>query len=228
MVDKFYDQENGGFFYTSADHEELFGRTKQAFDQPMPSPNAIAIRCLLAVGDTDRARKSLESFTGWMERAPTATEALFVSAMDFLALEAELAPDTAVIEVVEAPAIAKPPAKEVEIKLSAREIVADSDGRGSGKVVIEVPEGFHINTSEPPARWLVPTKLDIRPVTGVVAYPPASNDRYEGRVEIPFTAELPNGESGADFEIVVTYQACTESECLLPQEKVLNAVVVKG
>jgi DsbC/DsbD-like thiol-disulfide interchange protein len=67
--------------------------------------------------------------------------------------------------------------------------------------------------------------VDVQPVSAEVQYPPARNDRYEGRVEIPFKVRLPENEQGADFEIKVSYQACTESECLLPQEKRLNGVV---
>ena len=234
MIELFYDEKEGGFFYTSDRHEDLFGRTKQGFDQPMPSANAIAIRCLLAVGDVERAKKSLQAFSGWMEHAPTATEALYTTALDLMLVEASLAENAAApLEAVpevpgqpEAP-VAPKPKKEVAVRLEKRELAADSSGLASGKIVIEVPEGLHINSNDPPARWLTPTKLEVRPISGVAQYPPANDDRYEGVVEIPFTVQIPNNESGADFELVVSYQACTDLECLLPQEKTLNCVAYK-
>jgi uncharacterized protein len=228
MTILFYDEENGGFHYTSDHHEELFGRTKPPFDQPMPSANSIAVRCLLAVGDNLRARKTLESLSGWMDKAPTATEGLLTAVLDLLTLEAEPADAAPKIEIVAPTAPAKVERKEVLVKLESRELKAAEDGSASGKVIIEVPEGLHINSSEPPARWLTPTRVSIKPISGDVAYMPAENDRYEGRVEIPFSVRLPDKEGGADFEVIVSYQACTESECLLPEEKTISAVVVKA
>jgi len=67
----------------------------------------------------------------------------------------------------------------------------------------------------------------IKPLSGDVQYGPAENDRYEGTVEIPFEVHLPEKEEGADFEVLVSYQACTESECLLPEEKAISAVVIR-
>ena len=91
-----------------------------------------------------------------------------------------------------------------------------------------MPEGLHINSNDPPARWLTPTKISITPVSSEISYVPATNDRYEGQVEIPFQVQLPERQEGADFEVAVTYQACTESECLLPEEKKISAVVFRS
>jgi len=235
MVDKFYDEEYGGFFYTSRDHEDLFGRTKPAFDQPLPSANSVAIRCLLAVGDLDRARKSLESFSGWIDKAPTATEGLLTVALDLLELQSESGIESAVVSSELATSSSQPEApkaqplkSQVVVKLESREIRADEQGVGHGKVIIQIPEGLHINSNDPPARWLTPTKISITPVAGEISYTPADNDRYEGMVEIPFQVRLPEREEGADFEVAVTYQACTESECLLPEEKRISAVVFRS
>ncbi len=259
MVARFYDDERGGFFYTSVDQEELFGRTKQAFDQPLPSPNSVAIRCLIEVGDLERAGKSLQAFLGWMEKAPTATEGLYIAAMELLSIadlgsrisdrsvdssfdvdrstpgENSLNPvggiEGSAVQGIDSEGgvheIKRATLPEVIVRLEAKELRAGGDGSAVGRVVIEVPEGLHLNSSDPPARWLVPTTLTFEGIRAEVAYPAATNDRYEGRVEIPFTVYLPTGESGADFEIVVSYQACTEAECLAPAEKRFSAVVFR-
>ena len=113
------------------------------------------------------------------------------------------------------------------VSLSSKELRADENGFGKGSLRINIPEGYHINSSDPPARWLVPTKIEISPLKARIDYPAADADSYRGEIDIPFSVELPKGESGADFELVVSYQACTEQECLLAEEKRFSAVLVR-
>jgi uncharacterized protein len=47
MIERFADEENGGFFETSADHERLLARRKDLEDHPIPSGNASAAYGLL-------------------------------------------------------------------------------------------------------------------------------------------------------------------------------------
>jgi uncharacterized protein YyaL (SSP411 family) len=47
MIDRFADAENGAFFTTSHDHEELIARRKDADDHPIPSGNSAAAFGLL-------------------------------------------------------------------------------------------------------------------------------------------------------------------------------------
>jgi uncharacterized protein YyaL (SSP411 family) len=47
MIERFGDPENGGFFTTSDDHEELITRRKDLDDHPAPSGNSAAARGLL-------------------------------------------------------------------------------------------------------------------------------------------------------------------------------------
>ena len=221
MIDRFYDSDNGGFFSTAPTHENLFGRSKPVVDQPTPSGNALAIQAALRLGAEDIARRSLEAFVGWMEKAPHATEAMLTAALWLLSAHP-------LAELMEQ-AAPKPEVSEAEVKVSVapKEIIA-SEGKGMGTIIIDVPEGWHINSSDPDAKWLTPTHVSIAPLKGSVDYPKAADGMYVGRVEIPFTVHLSAGEKGADFEITVTYQPCTQDACLLPKEDRLNAVVVRG
>ncbi|HEV7699701.1 MAG TPA: thioredoxin domain-containing protein [Pyrinomonadaceae bacterium] len=56
MITEFWDEENGGFFFTSNDHEELVVRNKDFYDNATPSGNSVAADVLLRLakltGDT--------------------------------------------------------------------------------------------------------------------------------------------------------------------------------
>ena len=47
MITDFWDEESGGFFFTSNDHEELIVRNKDFFDNATPSGNSVAADVLL-------------------------------------------------------------------------------------------------------------------------------------------------------------------------------------
>jgi hypothetical protein len=50
MIDEFWDDQQGGFFYTGKSHEELIVRSKDFFDNATPSGNSVAAEVLLRVG----------------------------------------------------------------------------------------------------------------------------------------------------------------------------------
>ncbi|PQO46511.1 thioredoxin domain-containing protein [Blastopirellula marina] len=49
-IEHFYDQEEGGFFYTADDHEALIARNKDFYDSSVPSGNGIAALVLAKLG----------------------------------------------------------------------------------------------------------------------------------------------------------------------------------
>ena len=217
MIAAFEDAATGAYFSTSEAHEILFGRTRPAFDQPVPSANALALRVFVAMGETERAQKLVAALLGLMERVPTATEGLYAAALPLLSLAEER------------PVVAAPPVAPAQptVSLRSAEVQAGPDGRATFTVVLDLPDDLHVNGPQPPARWLTPTRVAVRPLKAEVAYPEESGIGYVGRVEIPVTVALPSGESGADLEIVVTYQPCTDRECLAPVERVLCAVAFR-
>ena len=212
MVSNFYDEGSGNFYSTSDRHEELFGRTKQAFDQPMPSPNAVAAKCLTELDDPIRARKVVDSFAGWMERAPAATEALHLALLRLVAEDEPKLPSAG-------------DQQDVSVELKESEIVA-INGIAEAIIAISIPAGLHINSPNPPANWLVATEVSTQPEGGRARYPQALNDRYEGNIEILVDLPLPPGAGVTEYEITVRFQACTESECHLPDEHKLAVLVL--
>jgi len=79
MIERFVDRDNGGFFFTSDDHESLITRGKAAFDGSTPSGNSAALMGLLRLHAYLRderymaeAEKTLRLFSPFMEKQPFA------------------------------------------------------------------------------------------------------------------------------------------------------------
>ena len=89
MIEQFWDEAEGGFFYTGKDHETLIARNKDPHDNATPSGNSMAVTALLRLakltGDADlldKARRTLQLFRGLMVRLPTAAGQM-LCALDF-------------------------------------------------------------------------------------------------------------------------------------------------
>jgi uncharacterized protein len=66
MIEEFWDEEDGGFFYTGKSHEELIVRSKDFLDNATPSGNSVAAEVLLYLSsltaNEDYARKAVTIF----------------------------------------------------------------------------------------------------------------------------------------------------------------------
>lgn len=89
LLERFWDQEKGGFFYTSDDHEILIDRMRPCFDHSIPSGNAIATKVLQRLfyftGKKcyfERAERCLLCFAQEMDTNPFALGS-FIVAADF-------------------------------------------------------------------------------------------------------------------------------------------------
>jgi uncharacterized protein len=90
MRARFYDETDGGFFYTSDDHERLIARYKDSQDNATPSGNAMAATALLklaritACGEFEElAVRTLETLAGQLEQHPMSSGQALL-AVDFL------------------------------------------------------------------------------------------------------------------------------------------------
>ena len=77
MIQKFYDSDGGGFFFTAHDHEALIHRPKPTLDESSPAGNGTAACGLIALGhlfaDTrylDAASGTLRALRGAIEQYP--------------------------------------------------------------------------------------------------------------------------------------------------------------
>jgi uncharacterized protein YyaL (SSP411 family) len=89
LIEHFWDCENGGFYFTADDGEELLVRQKEIYDGAMPSGNSVAMMNLLRLGritgSTDFEEKSTkigQAFYGSVSQAPAAYTQL-MTVVDF-------------------------------------------------------------------------------------------------------------------------------------------------
>ena len=99
-------------------------------------------------------------------------------------------------------------------------------------VVIDIPDGYHVNSNRPSAKYLIPTSLKFDPRDGVkvgsVRFPRASlrnfsfSDQklsvFEGRAAMRFSVTIPANfpHSKMELKAKVRYQSCNEKECFAP------------
>jgi len=79
MIEQFWDEENGGFFFTGKSHEELIVRSKDFLDNATPSGNSVAMLVLLRLADLTgnqdyrrRAMTMLRLLVNQIQRYPSA------------------------------------------------------------------------------------------------------------------------------------------------------------
>lgn len=100
-------------------------------------------------------------------------------------------------------------------------------------VVIDINEGYHINSNQPGEKFLIPTALKIVSLQGLranaVRYPKAKMQKFpfaekpmsvfEGHTVLRFTARaLPTlAQGNHTLKAKLTVQACNNEQCLRPQ-----------
>jgi DsbC/DsbD-like thiol-disulfide interchange protein len=105
-------------------------------------------------------------------------------------------------------------------------------------VVMDIPSGYHVNSSRPLEKFLIPTDLKVDAPDGIrvgpVSYPRAvlrkfkfSKNKvsvYEGRATMRFHLTAPGDVSAGSKEVKVRvrYQSCNDEVCFPPQTKELN------
>jgi uncharacterized protein len=91
LLARFQDDENGGFFFTSHDHERLIQRPKSAYDNATPSGNGIAAFALQRLGHLvgevrylQAAENTLRAFSPIIQRNPAACPSMVMVLDEYL------------------------------------------------------------------------------------------------------------------------------------------------
>jgi len=92
LLRRFEDVTDGGFFFTSHDHEALIHRPKPAHDNATPAGNGIAAQALLTLGHwlgepsyVATAERTLRAFAGELGERPAGVASLLIGLEDALA-----------------------------------------------------------------------------------------------------------------------------------------------
>jgi uncharacterized protein len=89
MIERFADEENGGFFTTSSDHEELIARRKDVGDHPIPAGNSSAayglLRLAALTGERAYEERAIEAIRLFLPAAAQHPDAFghLLQAVDF-------------------------------------------------------------------------------------------------------------------------------------------------
>ena len=91
MLELFWDEKNGGFFYCGIDAEPLIVRDREIYDAATPSSNSVAAMNLLRLSYMtsngewrERAEQTIRAFSGLVSDFPSA-HTHFLNAVDFAA-----------------------------------------------------------------------------------------------------------------------------------------------
>ena len=218
MIQLFWDDKNGGFYYTRADAKHLIVRTKKPYDSAIPSGNAVTVENLIGLGKDYRnyAEKTLRTFADSMSQAPSSFMYILFAFNQYLILEEGLSSDTTPLVTATA-----------QVKSKKDEIL-------NIELHLKIAAGWHINANPAGQANLIPTTLEVDTDTPVeivdVAYPKGKSARfefsdgslnvYEGSLTIPVKLKRKIGVAHKENDQVtlkLTYQPCNETECLLPQ-----------
>ena len=92
QLELFWDNVGGGFFFTSGDHESLLARGRDPVDGAEPSGNSVSAQSLVYLGREldrqeylDKAKATIQSASGLLQRAPHAAPRLVVAFAEWLA-----------------------------------------------------------------------------------------------------------------------------------------------
>ena len=243
MIERFWDRDEGGFFFVASDHESLIARTKEVFDQAVPSGNGMAARVLvrlwLLAGEPrygEYAAKMFDVFAGILQEAPRAAEHLLLA---FLAWS-EAKPSAPAKETVPARAPAARAQRGPVIataELSKARIVPGENVEL--RIVLEIEPGWHVQSAKPSRADLVPTSVELGLTEGLtpgeMRFPdgslaPLGGERlsvYAGKVTIRVAIQADAGLTSGRVPGVarVRFQACDDKRCLAPEQVELSFAV---
>lgn len=216
-VDQRHADPRGGCWFTSHGSEHLYSRTKPWLDKAEPSANGSLLRARFRLGQWEESLPHLAVGLPWARRMPQATETVLEALLLWIESQG--------VQVEALPVVhAALTAKSIRTTLLPKAVKADPEGWAAFILTISLPDGVHINSTDPAAAWLHPTQLRLMGVLGEAGIPEADNDRYTGDVVIPIRVKAPRETT--EFQLAVSFQACTETECLAPEERVLTARVL--
>jgi uncharacterized protein YyaL (SSP411 family) len=257
----FWDEQGKGFFFTPHHHEELIARTKNAYDAVLPAGNSVSARNLVRLAALlgeekyrQYARETLELFAGAIEQSPRGMATMALALAEFLQQPVETVaapeavesprspgnPNPASAETTITPIAAEQPAapgKKEEQLISAKAYLSvdklPPGGTCQIALIVEIKEGWHINTNPAQPDFLIPTTFTLKSKLGTklaqANYPAGRKITisgfdeplvvYDQRAFIRGILQVPREAAGQldEIELQLRYQACNDARCLSPK-----------
>ena len=240
MLERFRDASAGGFYFTADDDSEALLRYKDAFDKQVPSSNAAAALVLVRLAEItgegrflDEAGRTIEAASGAIAAAPRATETLVLAAARYLEASGKAGRPAARGMRPDARSYTKP----VGIELYADSLRVAPGDTLKIAVRFEIDEGWHINSSSPPAHYLPATAVILEENRAAVVesmrYPEGDEVKfpfsdtplsvYSGEVWVKGTLAVARSAPAGPLELrfEVHWQACDNEKCLEPARGIL-------
>ncbi len=89
LIQKFWDEETGSFYFTPSDHEKLLVKTRNAYDNAAPSGNSVTIENLLRIAEftgdktlKEKAELSVKLYLDQVQKYPT-SYAYLLGSLDY-------------------------------------------------------------------------------------------------------------------------------------------------
>ena len=244
QLERFWDDTAKAFFFTFHDHEKLIAKSKSAYDAVIPSGNSVSAVNLLELSRLtgelkyrQRAEEILKVFAPVYDRSPRSLSVLSLAMANYFSKEK---PKTSQINVDQLSAsthVLMPVAfqeKQHVIKfkpyLSVKKLPPGKTAYVA--IVIDVEEGWHINTNPAQPDFFIPTEFEVESEDGITLkatkYPKGKPFElegfddplmvYEGQVVIYGQIAIPAKLAGKSVKVRmnVKYQACNDKMCKPP------------
>ncbi len=224
----------GGFYDTRAEQADLFIRARSTHDGAIPSGASVMLANLVQLhelvgngGYLDGARASLASLSGAIAESPLGAANAVRSLLKLI--QSGAAPDAGAADEPE-----KPRFTPVEIFATEERIHVGKDRPAKLGLTLKIAPGYHINAAEPGEANLVGLRVSVINGGGVAAFAdyPAGEpygDKGEirvhrGSVDFDVVVEQTGPITGQPL-LAVTFQACTDRECLAPMTAELSVSI---
>ena len=231
MKRRFWDEENGGFYFTES-KGDLPLRVKSLYDGAIPSGNSEAAHALLslssALGDAsyrELAHETLRSTSEAMRLYPRAFVWMLAAAARYLD-EPLPQPFPTAILLNNGDALA-----QLAIVSSPSEASAGSVFEVEARLKVEA--GWHVNANPASESYLIPTAIESAddPFTLLSVEYPSGEPKsfafsesplkvYEGEASFRLSVQAPSDAAGdMQLTIRVRYQACNNELCREPMSQ---------
>lgn len=226
MNARFWDDQNGGYFFT-LENTELFVRAKSSSDGALPSGNAVALHNLCDLYELTgqksyikQAQALFAAFAHTAKQSPEASLHLIHGALR-LPTTTETTPTTHTA----------PQDSHVQAKLHILKLPQHPNDVLHAEVEIQIAPNWHIQSANPTEEYLIATQIQIATRDTIterdIQYPVPQKQAlaiaespiavYSNAVRIPIICRVsPHQMPNAHLAINVTYQACDDTRCLQP------------